>query len=193
MVCVGFLLNLSCGRQSRSPTFRRLCSSAGLSHVGPDSRPTMVDISNKKETVRSAHARCYLLVPNILKQVFDESADASAEYFNKKGPIFSTSILAGIQGAKKTSELIPLCHHVALDDCNISIEYDARHARLQVDCVTRTSSKTGVEMEALVGLSSAALCIYDMCKGLSHDIVITEMKLMSKIGGKKDFSRLEIK
>lgn len=158
-----------------------------LSHIDKQNRPRMVDISTKHESIRTAHARCFVIVPTALKELFRSTI--GQEYNNKKGPIISTSILAGILGAKKTSELIPLCHPVALEDCSITIEYNDPLSRLQIDCTTRTSSKTGVEMEALVGLSTTALCIYDMCKGLSHDIEITEMRLMSKTGGKRDFSR----
>lgn len=160
-----------------------------LTHINADNQPSMVDISSKQASIRTAHARCYLLLPDVLKKVFDKPMRDSTDYYNKKGPILSTAILAGIQGAKKTSDLIPLCHPIPLEDCNITIEYDAKCSRLQVDCMTRTTSKTGVEMEALVGLSSAALCVYDMCKALTHDIVITEIKLISKTGGKKDFER----
>jgi cyclic pyranopterin phosphate synthase len=182
---------------SRAPARARPLSAAapgpgpgpGLTHIDSKNRPSMVNIVGKAETVRTAHARCYVLVPaGDLRLVF-EAAQREGDYKNKKGPILSTAVLAGIMGAKKTSDLIPLCHPLPLQDCALTIEYDQERARLQVDCIARTSGKTGVEMEALVGVSTAALCIYDMCKGLSHDIVISDTRLMSKTGGKRDFHR----
>ena len=156
--------------------------------------PAMVDVCDKTNTVRSAHARSTIILPAILDDIFRSSSDqndndGTIDLLNKKkGPILSTAILVGIMAAKKTSELIPLCHPIPLEDCKITIRY-VENARLQVDCITRTTSKTGVEMEALVGASNAALCVYDMCKGLSHDIIIADTKLMSKSGGKRDFER----
>ena len=168
------------------PVLRR--GSGTLSHISADNQPSMVDVSRKIVSIRVAHARCFVILPDELKKVFDESGSCG-EFYSKKGPIVSTAIIAGIQGAKKTSTIIPLCHPIPLEDCNVSIAFCPESSRLQIDCTTRTSSKTGVEMEALMGLSSAALCVYDMCKALSHDIVITDMKLMSKGGGKRDFHR----
>lgn len=148
----------------------------------------MVDISSKGTTVRTAHARCFVVLPPVLRQVFDGVGDGG-QLHNKKGPVVTTAVLAGICGAKKTADLIPLCHPVALEDCDVSVVFERELSRLRLDCNVRTSGKTGVEMEALVGLSTAALCVYDMCKGLSQDIIITELQLMSKTGGKKDFIR----
>ena len=160
-------------------------SDSPLSHVGTDGFPQMVDISKKENSVRSAHAQTSLVIPDNLKLTFSDDKD-NIEVTSKKGPVFATAILAGIQGAKKTSELIPLCHPIPLDDCDIKLSYfgTSTPARIVVDCIVRTSSKTGVEMEALTGATTAALCVYDMCKALSHDIIIAETKLISKIGGK---------
>ncbi|MBS1563810.1 MAG: cyclic pyranopterin monophosphate synthase MoaC, partial [Bacteroidetes bacterium] len=105
-----------------------------------------------------------------------------------KGAVFQTAILAGIMAAKKTGDLIPLCHPLGLDNCRINITF-REPDELVIDCTAGISAKTGVEMEALVGASIAALTVYDMCKALSHDIVIKETRLIEKTGGKNDFKR----
>jgi cyclic pyranopterin phosphate synthase len=112
----------------------------------------------------------------------------NGEVQSNKGPVFQTAIIAGIMAAKKTGELIPLCHPLGLDNCKIDIHINELQ-EVVVECTTSLTAKTGVEMEALVGASIAALTIYDMCKAMSHDIVIKETKLMAKTGGKRDFRR----
>ncbi|HEY3430769.1 MAG TPA: cyclic pyranopterin monophosphate synthase MoaC, partial [Cyclobacteriaceae bacterium] len=109
------------------------------------------------------------------------------ELVTKKGSVFQTAILAGIMGAKKTADLIPLCHPLGLEDCQVRI--NVKNNKIVIDTEAAITGKTGVEMEALTSASVAALTIYDMCKSLSHDIVIEEIKLMEKTGGKKDFKR----
>lgn len=112
------------------------------------------------------------------------------EIVGSKGPVFSTAIVAGVLAAKKTSELIPFCHPIPLEDCSIKIDIDEKDSQqVVIDCIAKTSGKTGVEMEALVGASNAALCIYDMLKAISHDIRITNVCLMEKSGGKSHFKR----
>ena len=112
------------------------------------------------------------------------------EIVGKKGPVFSTAIIAGVMAAKKTSELIPFCHPIPLEDCSINIDIsDNDPQQVIIDCSVKTSNKTGVEMEALVGATNAALCVYDMLKAVSHDIQIVNVQLMKKTGGKSDFSR----
>ena len=153
-----------------------------LTHIDSANRPTMVDVSNKVASEREACARTIVNLPDaVLQQV---TAD---EIASKKGPVFATAIIAGVMAAKKTHELIPFCHPLGLDSCKISIKLDGRRA--VIDCRCKITHKTGVEMEALTGASVAALTIYDMLKALSHDIVISETKLMSKSGGKQDFKR----
>lgn len=143
----------------------------------------MVDVSEKQITKRTATARSIVVLPAIaLAHLID------GDIRSKKGSVFQTAIIGGIMAAKKTGELIPLCHPLGLDNCNISISLNAER-EIQIDCTASISSKTGVEMEALVGASMAALTVYDMCKAMSHDIVIRETKLMSKTGGKNDFKR----
>ncbi|HET6629532.1 MAG TPA: cyclic pyranopterin monophosphate synthase MoaC [Woeseiaceae bacterium] len=154
-----------------------------LTHVDSDNRPTMVDVSEKTATRREARARSIVEFPAAVAERF-----ADGDIRTAKGPVFATAIVAGVMAAKKTHDLIPFCHPLGLDDCRITIELDARR-RAVIDCVCKVTHRTGVEMEALTGASIAALTIYDMCKALSHDIVIAETRLMAKSGGKEDFRR----
>ena len=104
-----------------------------------------------------------------------------------KGPVFTTASLAGVMAAKRTADLIPLCHPLPIDDCQVSIRI--KGTRILIEGRVTTTGKTGVEMEALTAVSVAALTVYDMCKALSHDIVIEEIRLTEKRGGKSDFRR----
>lgn len=153
-----------------------------VSHVDTTGRPKMVNVGGKPITVRTASAQARVwLGPSVVKQLKKE------KLMSPKGPVFQTAILAGIQGAKKTADLIPLCHPLGLDDCTVSISLDGNYAI--VDSTASLSAKTGVEMEALVAATIASLTIYDMCKALSHDIRIESVQLISKKGGKRDFAR----
>lgn len=153
-----------------------------LTHVDVSGNPQMVDVSDKAITRRTASAQAIIHTGDeILNQIRDN------ELVTKKGPVFQTAIIAGVMGAKRTAELIPFCHPIGLDDCRISIRVEKR--KIIIDSTATISGKTGVEMEALTGASIAALTIYDMCKALSHNIVIEEIKLLEKTGGKKDFKR----
>jgi cyclic pyranopterin phosphate synthase len=141
----------------------------------------MVDVGDKQATHRQAHARSVVtLPPEVLAELHGD------EIATRKGPVFATAVIAGVMAAKKTHELIPFCHPLGLESCKISI--DVESDRAIIDCRCRVHHKTGVEMEALTGAAVAALTIYDMCKALSHDIVIGETRLISKSGGKRDFS-----
>ena len=152
-----------------------------FSHLDDANQPTMVDVSSKPVTARSAHARARVWLPEEVRRGFDRG-----ELQSPKGPVFQTAIVAGTMAAKKTHELIPFCHPLGLDACRISIGIDASgHA--VIDCVARVEHRTGVEMEALTGAAVAALTIYDMCKGISHEIVIADVRLLSKTGGKSEF------
>lgn len=153
-----------------------------LTHVDRTGNPVMVNVSEKPVTKRTAKAQAVVHVGSEIMALIRDN-----ELITKKGPVFQTAILAGIMGAKKTSDLIPLCHPLGLDDCQIIIE--AREQEVLITSVATLSAKTGVEMEALTAVSIAALTIYDMCKALSHNIVIAEIKLLEKTGGKKDFKR----
>jgi cyclic pyranopterin phosphate synthase len=153
-----------------------------FTHIDATGNPAMVDVSDKKITRRTAHARATV---HVGKKII--GAIRNNELITKKGPVFQTSIIAGVMGAKKTSDLIPFCHPLGLEDCQISIT--AKKEKIIIDAVAVVTEKTGVEMEAITAASIAALTVYDMCKALSHDIVIGEVKLMEKTGGKKNFKR----
>jgi cyclic pyranopterin phosphate synthase len=155
-----------------------------LSHIDERNRPTMVDVSDKIATDREAHARTIIELPAAVLAELDGD-----EITTKKGPVFATAIIAGVMAAKKTHELIPFCHPLGLENCKISIAIDEQHA--VIECRCKVHHKTGVEMEALTGATVAALAVYDMCKAISHDIVIGETRLISKTGGKRDFNRGE--
>ena len=154
-----------------------------LSHIDDANQPTMVDVGDKTATDREARARTIVnLPPSVLAALDGEEIET------KKGPVFSTAIIAGVMAAKKTHELIPFCHPLGLENCKITIVIGGVDGdQAIINCTCRVHHKTGVEMEALTGASVAALTIYDMCKALSHDIVIGETRLMSKTGGKQDF------
>lgn len=141
----------------------------------------MVDISNKSVSDREAVARSVVHLPDSVRRAIDGD-----EIHSKKGPVFATAIIAGVMAAKKTHELIPFCHPLGLEKCDIDIRLDGEDA--VIECRCKVQHKTGVEMEALTGASVAALTIYDMCKALSHDIVIAETRLLAKSGGKQDYS-----
>jgi cyclic pyranopterin monophosphate synthase len=151
-----------------------------LTHVDAANRPTMVDVGDKAVTSRSAEASAVIEFPE------DAVVASGEELRTKKGPVFDTAIIAGVMAAKKTHELIPFCHQIPLEDCKISVEWSGPKEIL-VRCRVRATHKTGVEMEALTGATTAALTIYDMCKALTHGIRIRDVKLVSKTGGKRDF------
>lgn len=153
-----------------------------FSHLDPQNRPAMVNVGEKAVTKRTAHAVAVVSLPAELVALLHDG-----EIATKKGPIFQTAILAGVMGAKRTSDLIPLCHPLALEDCQIEIRPDAARAEIAIHCRVVTHGKTGVEMEALTGASVAALTIYDMAKAVTHGIVIKEIRLLEKTGGKRDF------
>lgn len=152
-----------------------------FSHIGDDNQPQMVDVADKANTKRSARARSIVVAGEAIMQQLK-----GGDIYTKKGPVFQTAIIAGTMGAKKTAELIPFCHPIGLDNCKINIHInDAQE--IVIECLATVTARTGVEMEALTGASVAALTVYDMCKALSHDIVIRETRLIEKTGGKSDF------
>jgi cyclic pyranopterin phosphate synthase len=140
----------------------------------------MVNVGEKVDSARFAKARALVFLP---KNVMEELK--SLDFQTKKGSVFQTAIIAGIMGAKKTPELIPLCHPLSLNQINVEITY--KDDLIEIICSAALSGKTGVEMEALTGASIAALTIYDMCKAMSHQIVIKEIELLEKTGGKNDY------
>ncbi|MBU2913682.1 cyclic pyranopterin monophosphate synthase MoaC [Reichenbachiella agariperforans] len=153
---------------------------SGLSHIDDNNAPAMVNVGEKKVTHRSATARSIVVVSDEILALIEDG-----DIQSKKGPVFHTAIIAGTMAAKKTGELIPLCHPIGMDGCDIEIKVD--HKEIVIRCTCSVTAKTGIEMEALTGASIAALTIYDMCKAMSHDIVIRETRLIAKTGGKKDF------
>ena len=156
---------------------------SGLTHLNKDDKPNMVNVGEKVVTHRIAKARSVIQLTSEIYDLLEEG-----DINTKKGSVFNTATLAGIIGAKKTSDLIPLCHPIALEDCKINIK-PIGHNQIEITCTTSIHSKTGVEMEALTGATVAALTIYDMCKAMSHDIKILHTELLEKSGGKKDFKR----
>jgi len=153
-----------------------------LSHINEAGQADMVDVSNKTASSRSAIAKGRVEFPEAAFNILSKQ-----DFLGKKGSVVQTAVLAGIQGAKKTSELIPLCHQINLTKINLDI-VPATNA-FDISCTVKCDGKTGVEMEALTGVSIAALTIYDMCKAVSHDIRISAIELEQKTGGKNDFQR----
>jgi len=140
----------------------------------------MVDVSGKKISKRTAIARGNMFLGTAVISNFKED-----ELITKKGPVFQTAIIAGIQAVKKTSEIIPMCHPLLINGVDIEINIvDADH--IEVLCKVTIEGKTGVEMEALTGASATCLTVYDMCKSITQDIIIKELKLLEKTGGKSD-------
>ena len=138
----------------------------------------MVDVTDKKTSLRMARAQTQIQMPKEMKLYF-----SGEEIFLKKGPVFQTAIIAGTMAVKKTHELIPFCHQIPIEGCNFEITMDD-NLLITIFCKVKTTFKTGVEMEALHGATIAALTIYDMCKAVSHNIVLKETKLLYKTGGK---------
>ncbi len=150
-----------------------------FSHLDDAGTPRMVDVGGKHVTKRTAIAESSVFLGEEISALFNKD-----ELYTKKGPVFQTAIIAGIMAAKKTHELIPMCHPLSLDHCTIKIRLEKNQAI--ITCEVKMEGKTGVEMEALTGASVAALTIYDMCKSISQLMVISNTKLLSKRGGKSD-------
>ena len=140
----------------------------------------MVNVGDKKITNRKATAKASMFLGEEIISHFN-----SDELITKKGPVFQTAIIAGIQAVKKTSELIPMCHPLLINGVDIDIDIvDKEH--IEIICTVSIEGKTGVEMEALMGANITALTVYDMCKAISQKMVIEEVRLVEKFGGKSD-------
>jgi cyclic pyranopterin phosphate synthase len=151
-----------------------------FSHLNPKGNPKMVNVSDKEITKRTAIAKATMFLGKEVIAHFTND-----ELMTKKGPVFQTAIIAGIQGVKKTSELIPMCHPLLINGVDIDIKIiDSEN--IEVLCEVTIEGKTGVEMEALTGANIACLTIYDMCISISQKMVIKEVKLVEKTGGKSD-------
>ena len=182
--------------------------SSGLTHVSPDgSTPRMVDVAAKLPSRRVAKARAVVELPaSVAAALLGEVAAAAGGDSKKrlvgevgagaegltdvrgpKGSVFSTAIIAGVMGAKRTSDLIPFCHQLNLDKCDVQLRFLPGGSAIEVTSEVSVDGKTGVEMEALTSVSVASLCVYDMLKALSHEIRITDISLVRKTGGKSDF------
>jgi len=149
----------------------------------------MVDVGAKAVTHRIAEAEARVRLPRAVAAALQASGHRT-----RKGPVFDTAILAGVMAAKRTAELIPFCHPLPIEHCQVSIEFAPQGREssrlLLVRCRVEVHHKTGVEMEALTGASVAALTVYDMCKALSHDIRIERVRLIAKRGGRRRIGRL---
>ena len=152
-----------------------------FTHLDADQRPTMVDVSDKAATKRVATAEARVHFPPEVAAALRDGGLRSP-----KGPVFDTAIVAGVLAAKRTHELIPFCHPLGLENCRVDITLEGSTAVIR--CTVTVHHRTGVEMEALTGASIAALTVYDMCKAWSHDIVIGDIRLMAKAGGKSDYA-----
>ena len=157
-----------------------------FSHLDASDRPRMVDVGAKRVTRRTAHAVAVVALPPALARRL-----AGGDLPGRKGPVFQAAVLAGIMGAKRTAELIPLCHPLPIDDCTVEVRALPRRrdgwADVEIHCRASTRARTGVEMEALTGASVAALTLYDMAKAVSHGIVIREVRLLEKTGGRRHY------
>jgi len=179
--------------------------SSGLTHVSPDgSTPRMVDVAAKLPSRRVAKARAVVELPASVaaallgevaaaaggdskKRLVGEAGAGLTDVRGPKGSVFSTAIIAGVMGAKRTSDLIPFCHQLNLDKCDVQLRFLPGGSAIEVTSEVSVDGKTGVEMEALTSVSVASLCVYDMLKALSHEIRITDISLVRKTGGKSDF------
>lgn len=153
---------------------------SNFNHLNKKNNPTMVNVSDKKITKRTAIAKATMFLGTEVISHFTND-----ELITKKGPVFQTAIIAGIQAVKKTAELIPMCHPLLINGVDIDINIvDDEH--IEVFCKVIIEGKTGVEMEALTGANITCLTIYDMCKSISQEMIIKEVKLLEKTGGKSD-------
>lgn len=147
------------------------------SHLDEQGNVRMVDVSQKQDAERIAIAQAKV-------HMKPETLRAIVEGFVKKGDVLTTAKIAGIMAAKKTSELIPLCHNINLSHVDVEFEPDQEHEILTIKTTVKSVGKTGVEMEALIAASIAALTVYDMCKSIDREMVIEEICLLYKAGGK---------
>ena len=148
-----------------------------FTHINQNGEANMVDVSAKQDTVREARAEAFVTMnPETLQMIISGN--------HHKGDVFATARIAGIQAAKRTWELIPLCHPLLLSKVEVQLEALPEKNLVRIESLCKLSGKTGVEMEALTAASVAALTIYDMCKAVQKDMVIEQVRLLSKSGGK---------
>lgn len=152
-----------------------------FSHINKENQPQMVNVGDKEITKRKAIAKARMYLGSEIISHFNND-----DIISKKGPVFQTAIIAGIQAVKRTSDLIPMCHPLLINGVDVGIKVIDQEY-IEIECLVEVEGKTGVEMEALTGASVAALTIYDMCKALSQKMIIKEIKLLEKTGGKSDY------
>ncbi|CAL2074886.1 Cyclic pyranopterin monophosphate synthase [Tenacibaculum dicentrarchi] len=153
---------------------------SNFTHINEQNQPKMVNVSDKKITKRTAIAKATMFLGSQIISHFKND-----DLITKKGPVFQTAIIAGIQAVKKTSEIIPMCHPLLINGVDIDINI-VGNEYLEVFCKVTIEGKTGVEMEALTGASATCLTIYDMCKVINQKMIIKEIILVEKTGGKSD-------
>jgi len=148
-----------------------------LTHINEQGRAKMVDVSEKQDTLREAVAYCnvYMKEETLLK---------INEGTIKKGDVLSVAQVAGIMASKKTSDIIPMCHPIMISGCDISFSLNFEENRVEITSTVRNTGQTGVEMEALVAVTAAGLTIYDMCKAIDREMIVSDVKLLKKSGGK---------
>ena len=176
-------MNIAAGRETGA-TSEPTKPADSLTHIDDEGRARMVDVGDKPVTDREATAKGHVTIqPETLRLI--------KEGLMKKGDVLTIAQLAGIMGAKRTSELIPLCHPLPLNQVSVDFELDESNSRIEITASARTSSKTGVEMEALTAVSVAALTVYDMCKAVDRGIRIENIRLVRKRGGQSGDITLE--
>lgn len=151
-----------------------------FTHFNEDGKAKMVDVSMKQKTLRTAKARCNVYVNKETLHLIQTGGI-------QKGDVLTVSQISGIMASKKTSELIPMCHPIMINGCDLSFHIDEKNCRIEITSLLQCDDKTGIEMEALTAVSIAALTIYDMCKAVQRDIRIDNIHLVEKTGGKSDF------
>jgi cyclic pyranopterin phosphate synthase len=149
----------------------------GFTHINEEGRAKMVDVSEKVDTVREAIAVGSISMKR-------ETLERIEEGTISKGDVLAVAQVGGIMGAKNTSQIIPMCHPIMISGCDMSFKIDFENNKIEITATTKTVGKTGIEMEALTAVSTAALTIYDMCKGIDREMVINNIMLMKKTGGK---------
>ena len=154
-----------------------------LTHINEQGRAKMVDVSGKDETLREAVACGNVYMKR-------ETLDRIHQGTIKKGDVLAVAQVAGVMAAKKTSDIIPMCHPIMISGCDISFSLDFDRNRVEITATVRNTGQTGVEMEALMAVSAAGLTIYDMCKAIDREMIVSDVMLMKKSGGKSgDFVR----
>ena len=155
-----------------------------LTHFDKSGNAVMVDVTEKSQTKRQAVAEGYV---NITREIFVRIANGTLS----KGDVLSVAQIAGIMGAKKTSELIPLCHNILIEKVKVNLSLDEENSRVRIEALAACDGKTGVEMEALTAVSISALTVYDMVKAVDKNMTITGIRLLEKIGGKSGQYKVE--